>query len=173
MISLVPDLEEKQQPGVSAEVPDWTREEPRRLWDPPRRLLRSLRRYQRWRGRESPLAPLICKLSVVEHRFWSVVTGADVPLNCEIGGGLVLLHPSGVVIHPKAKIGPNCLLFQQVTLTNGVTLGGHVDVGAGAKVIRAVAVGDHAVIGANAVVLDDVPSGTTAVGVPARVLRNG
>jgi len=159
--------------GISSVVPDWSRETPTRLWDPPRRLLRSLRRYQRWQPQGHPLARVICKLTVLEHRFWSVVTGADIPLNCHIDGGLLLVHPSGIVIHPDAVIGPNCLLMQQVTLTPGVRLGGHVDVGAGAKIIRPVSVGSHARIGANAVVTADVPDGATAVGIPARVVRQG
>jgi serine O-acetyltransferase len=154
-------------------VPDWSREVPQRLWDPPRRLLRSIRRYQKWRPRRHPLARLICYFAVVEHRFWSVVTAADIPLNCQLGGGLLLTHPTGIVIHPEAEVGPNCLLLQQVTLTAGVRLGGHVDVGAGAKIVRPVSIGDHASIGANAVVLIDVPAGATAVGVPARILGPG
>jgi serine O-acetyltransferase len=48
--------------------------------------------------------------------------------------------------------------------------GGHVDVGAGAKILGGVTVGDHERIGANAVVLDDVPDGALAVGVPARII---
>jgi serine O-acetyltransferase len=158
-------------PTISAEVPDWERERPTGLWDPPRRLLRSIRRYQRWRGRRGPIARLVKKLSVLEHRFWSVVTASDIPINCQLGGGLALAHPNGVVIHPLARVGPNCLILQQVTLVEGVELGGHVDVGAGAKVVRAVKVGDHAKIGANAVVLIDVPAGATAVGVPAHVVE--
>jgi serine O-acetyltransferase len=114
---------------------------------------------------------------VLEYRFWSVVTGADIPLNARIGGGLLLPHPNGVVIHPDAVIGPNCLLFQQVTIgqadaTGAVPLlGGHVDVGAGAKLLGGITVGDDARIGSNAVVLGDVPSGATAGGIPARILR--
>ncbi|HMB06628.1 MAG TPA: hypothetical protein VKP69_23185 [Isosphaeraceae bacterium] len=50
-------------------------------------------------------------------------------------------------------------------------MGGHVDVGAGAKILGGVTIGNHARIGANAVVLCDVPSGATAVGVPARIVR--
>jgi serine O-acetyltransferase len=84
-------------------------------------------------------------------------------------------HPNGIVIHPDAEIGPNCLLFQQVTIgagTGGIpTIGGHVDIGAGAKVIGRVIVGNHAKIGANAVVVCDIPEGATAVGVPARVIN--
>lgn len=114
---------------------------------------------------------------MLQHRFWSVVTGADIPLNCNIGGGAVLIHPNGIVIFPGAVIGPNCLIFQQVTIGTGGTkpgapvLGGHVDVGAGAKILGGVNIGDDAVIGANAVVLQDVPQGSTAVGVPARILN--
>jgi serine O-acetyltransferase len=82
-------------------------------------------------------------------------------------------HPNGIVIHPKVDIGPNCLIFQQVTLGHaGGTprIGGHVDIGAGAKVLGPITVGDHARIGANAVVLTDVPAGATAVGIPARII---
>lgn len=112
--------------------------------------------------------------AVLRHRFWSVTTGADIPLNCKLGGGLMIPHPNGIVIHPEVEVGPNCLIFQQVTLGaahGGVPrLGGHVDIGAGAKVIGTVIIGNHARIGANAVVITDVPEGATAVGVPARVI---
>ncbi|MBC7379036.1 MAG: serine acetyltransferase, partial [Burkholderiaceae bacterium] len=150
------------RPGaVSATVPDWSREaKPRFAWAPSRSLLASLRAYERLAASGHPWHRLLRRVTVVQHRFWSVVTGADIPLGCRIGGGLLLPHPNGVVIHPDAVIGPNCLILQQVTL--GVTdggapqLGGHVDVGAGAKVLGRVAIGDHARIGANAVVLIDV-----------------
>jgi serine O-acetyltransferase len=112
-------------------------------------------------------------LAVLRHRFWSIVTGAEIPLATQIGGGLLILHPNGIVIHPDAVVGPNCLIFQQVTLGGGAggapNIGGHVDIGAGAKVLGNVTVGDHAKIGANAVVLKDVPPYATAVGVPAHI----
>jgi serine O-acetyltransferase len=155
---------------VSAEIPDWSREAPRKLWDPPRRLLRSLRRYQQAKQSSGPIAFGLGYWSVLEHRFWSVVTGADIPLNCKLGGGLLLVHPNGIVIHPDATVGPNCLILQQVTLVGGVRLGGHVDLGAGAKIVRPVTIGNHASVGANAVVLTDVPEGAVAVGVPARIV---
>jgi serine O-acetyltransferase len=154
--------------SISASTSDWSRELPRQLWDPPRRLLQSLRRYQKWKGQRGPMALGVRYLSVIEHRFWSAITGADIPLNCQIGGGLMLVHANGIVIHPEAVIGPNCLILQQVTLVAGVKLGGHVDVGAGAKIIRPVFVGDHASVGANAVVLHDIPPGMTVIGIPAR-----
>ncbi len=52
-----------------------------------------------------------------------------------------------------------------------VTIGGHVDIGAGAKIIRSVTIGDHALIGANAVVICDVPPGATAVGIPTKIIE--
>lgn len=115
---------------------------------------------------------------MLRHRFWSVVTGADIPLESQLGGGLLLPHPNGIVIHPGAVVGVNCLLFQQVTIGVGSRvglprIGGHVDIGAGAKILGGVVVGDHARIGANAVVLDDVPPGATAVGIPARLVGDG
>jgi serine O-acetyltransferase len=165
-------------PGIpSAEVADWTREACSPWsWHPSRQLLRALRDYQRARASAGVLARLQEKIAVLRHRFWSAVTGSDVPLNSDLSGGLMLPHPNGVVIHPHARIGPNCLLFQQVTIGTGPKpglpeLGGHVDVGPGAKILGGVRIGDHAVIGANAVVLSDVPAGCVAVGVPAIVKR--
>jgi len=158
-------------PTISSEVPDWERERPVRPWDPPRRLLATIRRYQHLKSQPGLLARVLKKATVLEHRFWSVVTAADIPLNTHIGGGLLMPHPTGVVVHPEAIIGPNCLLLQQVTLVGGVELEGHVDIGAGAKVVRPVKIGAHAKIGANAVVLNDVPAGATAAGIPAKIVR--
>ena len=161
---------------VSASVPDWSREAKHFwAWDPARSLLASLRAYDRSASAPAAFRGVLRKWLVVRHGFWSMVAGAHIPLGCRIGGGLLLPHPNGVVIHPDAVLGPNCLIFQQVTLGAGRSgvprLGGHVDVGAGAKVLGGVVVGDHALIGANAVVLRDVPAGATAVGVPAVVVR--
>jgi len=147
------------KPEISASVPDWTREAAKaRSWDPSRSLLRSIRDYQNAQGR---FASFHRKYAVLRHRFWSVITSADIPINASIGGGLLIPHPNGVVIHPYSKIGCNCLIFQQVTIgatKKGIpTIGGHVDIGAGVKIIGPVQIGDHARIGANAVVREDVP----------------
>lgn len=105
------------------------------------------------------------------------MTGADIPLTCKIGGGLLIPHPNGIVIHPDAKIGVNCLIFQQVTIgtrdkNEGVAdIAGHVDIGAGAKILGPVHIGAHARVGANAVVVDDVDPGEMATGMPTRKRR--
>ena len=165
---LMGDAVDYVQP-ISSEVPDWTREEPSKFWDPGRKLLRTIRRYQSWQQRPGLISRFFCKILVMRHAFWSVVTGADIPLNCQIGGGLLIPHPNGIVIHPAAKIGVNCLIFQQVTIgirdARGYPeISGHVDVGAGAKVLGAIKIGPHARIGANAVVTRDVEGGRVEVG---------
>ncbi len=162
---------------ISAEIPDWRREIIRPgVYEPGRRLLSVIRRYQR--AGKGMGGFLLMKRLVLEHRFWSAVCGADIPLDAHLEGGLLLPHPNGVVIHPLAQIGPNCLLFQQVTVGTGPLpgvprIGGHVDVGAGAKILGGVRIGDHARIGAGAVVVKDVPEGAVATGVPACVRRDG
>ena len=165
---------EEPEHAVSSEVPDWTRERPRCFWDPGRKLLLAIRNYQYWHERRGVVAASLGKWSALRHRFWSVVTGADIPLNCRIGGGLLIPHPNGIVIHPLAQIGVNCLIFQQVTIgtrnAHVPVIAGHVDIGAGAKILGGVHIGAHARIGANAVVVTDVPDGSVAVGVPAGII---
>jgi serine O-acetyltransferase len=163
---------------ISAEIPDWSREfKTLFAWQPSRSLLASLRSYEKWSASKTPLAWSMRKIAVLRHRFWSTVTGAEISLGTRIGGGLLLPHPTGIVIHPDSVIGPNCIIFQQVTLGSGENgsprIGGHVDIGAGAKILGAVCIGDHAKIGANAVVLTDVPAFATAVGIPARLTGRG
>jgi serine O-acetyltransferase len=161
-------------PCISADTPDWSREQKKAFeWAPSRSLLASIRAYQRSAMSRSWWGLISRKIAVLRHRWWSIVTGADIPLNCKLGGGLLLPHPNGIVIHPDVEIGPNCLFFQQVTLgaRGGGTpkIEGHVDIGAGAKIIGPITIGRHAKIGANAVVLRDVPPGATAIGVPAKI----
>jgi serine O-acetyltransferase len=156
------------------EIADWSRERPQRFWDPGRKLLATIRGYQRWQSKTDVVARLVLKWIVFRHRLWSVVTGADIPLNCTIGGGLLIPHPNGIVIHPEARIGVNCLIFQQVTIgtRNGLgvpKIGDHVDIGAGAKILGPIEIGAHAKIGANAVIIKNVDCGSVAVGANERI----
>jgi len=160
------------------EKPDWSREKPRKFWDPSRKLLKSIRQYQNYKQSNNIIyKKILSKWCVLKHRFWSVVTGAEIDLSCQIGGGLLIPHPNGIVIHPKAIIGNNCLIFQQVTVgTNHKSatppvIGDHVDIGTGAKILGDIQIGHSAKIGANAVVGMNVPNNSTAVGIPAKILR--
>ncbi|MCP2727422.1 serine O-acetyltransferase [Limnofasciculus baicalensis] len=165
-------MELKKSSQISATEPDWSREQLDRWWNPSRQLLKSIRNYQKWQKCGGIFGRFFSSLNVIQHKFWSVITASDIPINCQLGGGLKLTHPNGVVIHPEASIGPNCLILQQVTIVKGVKIGGNVDIGAGAKIIRSVTIGDRAKIGANAVLLCDVPAGATAVGIPAKIIQN-
>ena len=109
-------------------------------------------------------------------RFW---TGIEIHPGAKIGRRLVIDHGMGVVIGETAEIGDDCLLYHGVTLggtgkdqgKRHPTIGNHVLVSTGAKVLGPFKVGDGARIAANAVVLKEVPENATAVGVPARVVR--
>ncbi len=105
----------------------------------------------------------------------TVVTGADIALQAQIGPGLKLFHPAGVVIGPKAVIGARCTVMQGVTVGEGVQgsprLGDDVFIAPGAKIFGGLTVGARSVLGANAVVLDSIPSDCFAAGIPAKVIK--
>lgn len=109
-------------------------------------------------------------------RFW---TGVEIHPAAKIGRRLVIDHGMGIVIGETAEIGDDCLLYQGVTLggtgkdtgKRHPTLGNNVMVGSGAKVLGPFKVGDNSRIASNAVVLKEIPPDSTAVGVPARVVR--
>lgn len=107
------------------------------------------------------------------------LTGIEIHPGAKIGKGLFIDHGSGVVIGETAEIGDNCTLYQGVTLggtgkdvgKRHPTLGNNVMIGAGAKVLGPFRVGDNSKIAANAVVLSEVPPDSTAVGIPAKVVK--
>jgi serine O-acetyltransferase len=163
------------QNELNCQIEDWSREQKSFFsWDPSRSLLASLRAYQKCLISTNPVDIIFKKIAILRHRFWSLISGAEIPLNSKISGGLLIPHPNGIVIHPDALIGPNCIIFQQVTLgtRNDLlppTIGAHVEIGAGAKILGSVNIGNFAKIGANAVVITNIPNGKTAVGIPAYI----
>ncbi|MBR1533496.1 MAG: serine O-acetyltransferase [Ruminococcus sp.] len=106
-------------------------------------------------------------------------TGVEIHPGATIGKGLFIDHGMGVVIGETTIIGDYCLIYQNVTLggtgkehgKRHPTLGNHVLVGSGAKVLGPFKVGDNARIAAGAVVLNEIPANCTAVGVPAHIVR--
>ena len=106
-------------------------------------------------------------------------TGIEIHPGATIGKGLFIDHGMGVVIGETTEIGDNCTLYQGVTLggtgkdvgKRHPTLGNNVLIGAGAKVLGPFTISDNSKIAANAVVLEEVPANSTAVGIPARVVK--
>ena len=107
------------------------------------------------------------------------LTGIEIHPGATIGKRLVIDHGTGVVIGETTEIGDDCTIYQGVTLggtgkdlgKRHPTLGNHVLVGAGAKVLGPVRIGDNAKVAAGAVVLSEIPESSTAVGIPAKVVR--
>ena len=118
------------------------------------------------------LARLISQRS--RHR-----TGIEIHPGAKIGKRLVIDHGMGIVIGETAEIGDDCLIYHGVTLggtgkdvgKRHPTIGNNVLIGTGAKVLGPFKVGDNSRIAANSVVLSEIPPNSTAVGVPARVVR--
>ncbi|WP_420122777.1 serine O-acetyltransferase EpsC [Nakamurella sp.] len=129
----------------------------------------------------------------VSHRLWQrpglrlparllsqasrFLTGIEIHPGARLGRRLFIDHGMGVVIGETAEVGDDVLLFHGVTLGGRTmrkgkrhpTLGDHVVVGAGAKILGPVSIGARAQIGANAVVISDVPADHLAVGIPVRI----
>ncbi|HET6674041.1 MAG TPA: serine O-acetyltransferase [Nitrospiraceae bacterium] len=107
------------------------------------------------------------------------LTGIEIHPSAKIGTGFFIDHGMGVVIGETAEVGNHVTLFQGVTLggtgkergKRHPTLGNHVVVGAGAKILGGIKIGDNVKIGANSVVLKSVPPNSTVIGVPARIIK--
>ena len=111
-------------------------------------------------------------------QFARFLTGVEIHPGAKIGKCLFIDHGMGIVIGETAEIGDYCNIYHGVTLggtgkdkgKRHPTLGNHVLVGAGAKILGPFTVGDNARIGGNAVVLKEVPPNATVVGVPGNVI---
>ncbi len=108
-------------------------------------------------------------------------TGIEIHPGARIGKGLFIDHGSGVIIGETTIIGDNVTLYQGVTLggtgkekgKRHPTLKDNVMVSAGAKILGSFTIGENAKIGAGSVVLKEVPPNCTVVGVPGRVVKMG
>ncbi len=107
------------------------------------------------------------------------LTGIEIHPGAKIGNRLFIDHGMGIVFGETTEIGDNCTIYHGVTLggtgkdsgKRHPTLGNNVLIGAGAKVLGPVYIGDNVRVGAGSVVLKNLPANTTAVGVPAEVVR--
>ncbi len=109
------------------------------------------------------------------------LTGIEIHPGARIGRRVFIDHGMGVVIGETTEIGNDVLIYKGVVLggtslqkqKRHPTIGDHVVLGTGATVLGPVTIGEGVRIGAGSVVIDSVPPGSTVVGVPGRVVRNG
>lgn len=127
------------------------------------------------------------KLYLKKHYFWARYfsqrtvrkTGIEIHPGATIGKGFFIDHGTGVVIGETAIVGDNVTLYQGVTLggtgketgKRHPTIGDNVMIGSGAKVLGSFTVGENSMIGAGSVVLQEVPPNSTVVGVPGRIVK--
>jgi len=112
-------------------------------------------------------------------QFSRALTGIEIHPGAKIGRRFFIDHGMGVVVGETAEVGDDVMLYQGVTLggtgkekgKRHPTLGNHVVVGTGAKILGSIKIGDHVKIGAGSVVVHPVPDHSTVVGVPGRVVR--
>lgn len=111
-------------------------------------------------------------------QFARFLTGIEIHPGAKIGNGFFIDHGTGVVIGETAEVGNNVTIYQGVTLggtgkekgKRHPTIGDNVVIGAGAKILGSFKIGDNVKIGAGSVVTKPIPSDTTVVGVPGRVV---
>jgi serine O-acetyltransferase len=128
--------------------------------------------HKLWRAKRRILSRMLSNYA----KFW---TGIEIHPGAEIGKRFVIDHGVGVVIGETAVIGDDVLIYHGVTLGGKTldpvkrhpTVGDRVIIGAGAKLIGNITIGNDCRVGANAVVTKDMPAGTVAVGVNARLIN--
>lgn len=124
-----------------------------------------------------PLRYLGGKLFGLLMLWIEITTGIVLHREVRLGKDFHLVHSGNIKIHPGAVIGDRVGIMHDVTI--GTTperdgaprLGNDVFIGAGAKILGPVVIGDRARVAANSLVISDIPEDSTAIGVPAKVLK--
>lgn len=133
-------------------------------------------------GCPAPLRALLGPLAGFAHLLVRNVFGIQLPATVRLGRRVRIAHQHGIVVHPHATLGDDCIVRQGVTIGAGSdeteaflrqapVIGARVSLGAGCVVVGAVRVGDDAKIGPNAVVMTHVPAGATVLAQPPRIVR--
>jgi serine O-acetyltransferase len=130
-------------------------------------------------GAARPLAQTFYQLMYLTVRN---LFGIQLPWTVRLGRRVRIAHQHGIVVHPGASLGDDCVVRQGVTvgaassdpvafLRQAPQIGARVSLGAGCVVVGSVRVGDDAQIGPNAVVMTHVPAGATVLAQPPRIIR--
>jgi serine O-acetyltransferase len=129
-----------------------------------------------WRTRVPVVRQLLQVAYALGMPFVRAFTGVQIQPQTRIGPGLAILHFGGVVITRECEIGPNCLLYHNVSLVtmrsnHGPRIGANFYAGVGTTVIGEVTIEDFVTCGAGSLVTRSVPKDAVVAGVPARILR--
>lgn len=142
-----------------------------------------------WKMREEVINPKSKKCKLIRLYYLYKIKKSDAFNNASFGTNMgsgakfdsppiLYHHLNGIIISYHAKIGKNCTIYQQVTISDdshnpnlSAIIGDNVIIGAGAKIIGHVKIGNNVKIGANAVVTHDITDNSTVVGVPARIIK--
>lgn len=131
-------------------------------------------RYSLWLRLASHPSLVVRMLAARIHSFLSSAYSIYIPADTTIGYGLHLGHEMPLVVNNTCILGNNVNLSQFVSiganLGKGATIGDNCYIGPSVCIVESVIIGSDCIIGAGAVVISDVPSGSTAVGVPAKIL---
>jgi serine O-acetyltransferase len=131
-------------------------------------------KYTFWLRLRRSASPLTRMFAAIMHRHLRNKYAVRIHADTEIGYGLYIGHPIGILVNHTARIGNNCNLSQFTTIgTNHETaaeIGDNVYIGPGVCIVEHVRIGSNATIGAGAVVVKDVPEGATVGGNPAKVI---
>ncbi|QYE99421.1 serine O-acetyltransferase EpsC [Paraclostridium sordellii] len=108
------------------------------------------------------------------------ITGIEIHPGANIGSGILIDHGMGVIIGETAIVGNRVTIYHGTTLggtgkesgKRHPTVGNDVIIGAGAKILGPITIGNNSKVGANSVVLKDVPSNSTVVGIPGKIIKN-
>lgn len=123
---------------------------------------------------EKPIIRLLKPLFVLRLKHYTYKYGIQIPLETNIGKGILIRHFGGIFINPRCVIGDNFIISQGVTLgLNNVMfpiIGKNVFIAPGAKVIGNVKMGNNVTIGVNSVVIDNIPDNCVVAGNPAKIL---
>ncbi len=125
-----------------------------------------------WLKRQNPLFFVLLAINRLIYPLVRMYSGLELAAKTQIGPGLFVTHFGPAVFHSNVIAGRNLTVEQGVTIGLGPTgvpcIGNDVYIGTGAKIINGITIGDHASVGAGAVVVKDVPAHCVVVGVPAR-----
>jgi serine O-acetyltransferase len=136
-------------------------------------------RLGRWAvGVRIPVLGFVLRfLAFILFKMIEMTTGISIPASAKIGKGFYVGHFGGIVLHSDVVMGENCSIGPGVLIgTRGVgskgvaVIGNNVYIGVGAKILGKITIGNNVKIGANAVVVSNLPNGSTAVGIPAKIV---